>query len=442
MKTAKKLLLALLIGLSGLSFEACKTQNDPTVYTYDYRDTLYATLQNLYFWYDRLPTLNDFKPQSYPTTDPSQLIAKIRTYSPLNSQGQNVDRWSFIMTRAEYDAQQKGEKSGLFGFSRGFMNDTDLRVAYVLPNSPFDKAGVTRGWKILKINGIDATAANVTQLNNELGNSTVSFRFQDLTGTQKDISISRDSFTTNAVQYKSILKVDGKNVGYIVLSEFTDQAKTDLTNAFNYFQQNGGIQELVIDLRYNGGGDPNVATQFANYFVPSAANGKVFFTYQYNDKNPQRNATIRFDKGSSTLALNRVFFITTQGSASASELLINGVKPFMQTILVGDRTHGKPVGMLGFLVDKYIPFAISFKIVNANGEGDYFEGIPVQKQQTDDLTRNFGDPKEACLSDVLYFIKNGTMPAQMGARLSSSVVEANDKLSQEPMLKDLLVIQH
>ncbi len=445
MKTTKLFLYTLLLMVSALSFEACKKEDSATpsgtgTYKYDYRDTMYANIQNLYLWFDKLPAASDFKPQSYPATDPSQMMAKVRTYSPLNAQNQNIDRWSFVITRAEYEAEQQGQVTGLFGFSRGFVSDTDLRVAYVLPNSPFDKAGVTRGWRIMSVNGVSATSANVTALNTEFGKSSGKFVFQDTAGNQKELTIARADFTTSPVQHRSIQKVDGKNVGYIVFSEFTDKGKQDLTSAFSYFQQNGGIQELVIDLRYNGGGDPNVAAHFANQFVPTSADGKVFYTYQFNSKNTQRNSTVRVSK-SGSLSLSRVFFITTQGSASASELLINGVKPFMQTILVGDRTHGKPVGMLGFYVDKYLPFAISFKTVNANGEGDYFDGLPAQKQEVDDLTRNFGDPAEKCLADVLYYVKNGVLPATQNQRLATPIVEANERLTQERTRTDMMVIQ-
>ncbi|HPV57934.1 MAG TPA: S41 family peptidase, partial [Tenuifilaceae bacterium] len=136
--------------------------------------------------------------------------------------------------------------------------------------------------------------------------------------------------------------------------------------------------------------------------------GNIYTKSYHNDKLSRENSYITFNTENNSLQLNKVTFITTQGSASASELLINGLKPFLDVTLVGEKTHGKPVGMYTFTFnDPSIDWAfvpICFTMRNANNEGDYYDGIPVNINAADDITLPFGDVNEASLNAALLNI--------------------------------------
>ena len=142
----------------------------------------------------------------------------------------------------------------------------------------------------------------------------------------------------------SVYTVNTKKIGYLSYNSFLgDTAKTyaEFQRIFNRFATQN-INDVVIDLRYNGGGYVTVQNKLANYLVATSANGSVMMKQQYNDKYPQYNETTNFRKAGS-LNLNRVFFIVSNNTASASELLINNLKPYMDVKLIGpSKTYGKP----------------------------------------------------------------------------------------------------
>ncbi|MBB5286051.1 C-terminal processing protease CtpA/Prc [Rhabdobacter roseus] len=424
-----------------LSLAACqRPEVEPT--PEEALDQMYSYVQDLYIWYDRLPSAAELAPRSL--ADPNALVAKVRTYSPLTTSGAHVDRWSYVTTTQNYQNQQQGKVTGRFGFGYSYLTDTLTYVRFVLPGSPLDLAGVKRGWRIYSVNGIAATVANAPRVTAALAESqAVEFRFVRPDGTSQTSSLARADFTTSPILTYRVLEVNGRKLGYVAVNEFTNKLETDILTVFQAFKDQGGISDLVVDLRYNGGGTIKSATQLASIIAPPSALNKKFFEYVYNDKNTKRNTTVNLSPvngGATSWGLSRVFFITTVGTASASEMLINGLQPYLKTITVGTRTHGKPVGMVGGTIGQHIIFPISFRTVNANGDGDYFEGIPVDKEQFDDLTHDFGDPQEACLADVLNYLRTGTLPARKSARLgqSAAVERANQQLYEEPRLKGAL----
>jgi hypothetical protein len=423
-----------------VGLEGCKRIDISPLGAPDYRDRLYAFAQDLYLWHDRLPSANDFAPRSF--EDPNELVNKVRTFSPLNSAGANVDKWSFLTTRTAYEAQQQGTVTGRFGFSYRFTGDTLLYVTLVQPGSPMDAAGIKRGFRIRRINTTAATTANASAIASLFGQQApLTIEFVNHEGTFLTKTVTRGDFTTSPILVAKILKLHGKRIGYISFNTFTDKLEEDLVKAHAQFEAEGGIDELVLDLRYNGGGTTRSATRLASMVVPKSAVSQKFFGYTYNTKNTQRNTSENFQAVNAGWHTKRVFFITTRASASASELLIEGLKPYMPVLIVGDRTSGKPVGQLGGVIDEYIFFPTSFRVVNSRGEGDYFEGIPVDKVQVDDVTHDFGNPREACLADILSFIQNGTLPARRSVRMATDeqTLRANAIRYEEPQPEGLLL---
>ncbi len=178
----------------------------------------------------------------------------------------------------------------------------------------------------------------------------------------------------------------------------------------DFLQEN--VRDVIIDLRYNGGGYVSMAERLGNYLAPLAANGNLMMRQQYNDKYSQYNRTDNFRKQGS-LNLNRVFFIVSNSTASASELLINNLKPYMEVILVGpNKTYGKPVGFFPIPVADWYIFPISFRTTNKNGEGNYYGGLALNYQVADGLDKDWGITTESSFGSALTYITSGVFKLQ------------------------------
>ena len=149
----------------------------------------------------------------------------------------------------------------------------------------------------------------------------------------------------------------------------------------NFASQN--VSDIVIDLRYNGGGYVSVQEKLADYLAPASANGSVMMKETYNDKHQDYNTTLYFNK-TGPLNPNHILFIVTQSTASASELLINNLKPYMDVKLIGpDNTDGKPVGFFPISAGDWYVFPVSFRSTNSVNNGGYFDGFtPDARLQT------------------------------------------------------------
>ena len=201
-----------------------------------------------------------------------------------------------------------------------------------------------------------------------------------------------------------------------------------MQSLFNEFEING-INELVIDLRNNGGGDVETAEYLANRIAPSNVNGSLMYTYEVNQFikkwewfNEEEFAPIKFNKIGS-LKLSRVYFLVSPETASASELLINSLTPVMPTYMIGtfslndkkqeiaDKTYGKPVGFIDYpvLSNNVKLYIGSFKMYNSKGKGDYFDGLTPNSHvwEFKDFY-DFGDVKESMLAAALLHMQTGT----------------------------------
>ncbi|MGH2647465.1 MAG: S41 family peptidase, partial [Ginsengibacter sp.] len=211
-----------------------------------------------------------------------------------------------------------------------------------------------------------------------------------------------------------VYNIGAKTIGYMVYNSFlgdTTSVFNQFATVMNYFSSKS-VTDLVIDLRYNGGGYVSVQQKLADYLAPSSANGSVMMKETYNDKHQNFNTTLYFNK-IGPLHPNHILFIVTQSTASASELLINNLKPYMDVKVIGpSNTDGKPVGFFPIPVGDWYVFPISFRSTNSNGVGNYFNGLSVDKLVADGLDKNWGDPAEASLAEAIKYITTGTFVAQ------------------------------
>jgi C-terminal processing protease CtpA/Prc len=269
-----------------------------------------------------------------------------------------------------------------------------------------------RGDKLLEING--KTIEEIENENlwdtifgaDEIG-VMVDLRIEDSLGTTRELSINKDEVNINSVQYHDVIDLDGLKVGYLVFNQFIETSSEELETVFTSFSQEG-IDELILDLRYNGGGRGSIARYLSELIAGTHVENEIFSQIVHNDKYSAWDIVDYFSRADYSLNLDRVIVITSAETCSASEMVINCLKPFIDVVLVGTNTCGKPVGMYGYdLFDKHIS-PIELKTVNANGVGDYFDGILPTCDSEDDLLKQFGDEEESSLQEALNYVRNGS----------------------------------
>lgn len=400
----KKLFFLLFISVIGIS--SCKKNVSPaTAPTTDEqaRDTLYAAMNQFYFWYKLMPVVNV---KDY--TDPYTLLEAMRY--------KTLDRWSFVQTYDEYVAQSQGSFVG-HGISMGLDQGNLVRIAQIYKNSPLYAAGVRRGWIVKKLNNTDVApifiAKNGAAYNQLIGESKAgiinTFLFTTPKGRDTTIVSTKTAFTLNTVIAADTLHLKSGIAGHIVFDQFIPPSNQELATAFAYFSQNG-IKDIIVDLRYNGGGDLSVLQNMASYLAGAAKVNSTFLTLTFNDKNSQYNQSYKYTSVATPLSLSRVVVITTRGTASASEDFINGLRPILPVVTIGDTTNGKPVGMIGIKYKtNYMFWPISFALVNSASKGDFYNGILPLKYVPDDITHDWSDRNEACLKESIYYLEHGSV---------------------------------
>lgn len=425
-----RLLLSLVLGLGLLS--ACKKEDVQASSTpstsFNLKDTVVSYSKDIYLWYKQIPS--SFNGNSY--SDPDAIMTALRQYSTEPGFSGPVDRWSFAEKKGVWDGVSAGI-AGDFGMDVFFRTEGDLRVKYVEKASPAGKAGVRRGWRITKINGsTNIATSNANFIVDAVWNSTSSsFTFQKPDGSTVDLSFTAAQYQEQPIYLDTVYSVNNSHVGYMVFNSFmgdTTRTNNEFSRIFSRFAD-AGVSDVVIDLRYNGGGYVSVAEKLANYLVTSSANGSLMMKQEFNDKYPQYNSITNFQKLGS-LNARRLFFIVSNSTASASELLINNLKPYMDVKLVGPKsTYGKPVGFFPIPVGDWYIFPVSFRTTNKNGEGNYFNGIPVNNTVADGLDKDWGDVGESSLASVLSFVGTGAFRTQAQSTQSTELTRYSAQTS-------------
>ncbi|MBO9683210.1 MAG: hypothetical protein J7502_11175 [Flavisolibacter sp.] len=391
------------------------------------KDTTLIYSKDLYLWYNQIPST--FNAQTY--SDPNAIMEALRQYSNEPGFSTPVDKWSFAMKQTEWNKLSSGI-SGDFGMSVFFFKEGDLRVKSVERSSPAGLAGIRRGWRITKINGnTNISTTNADFISNAVWNSpSGSFTFQKPDGATIDLSLNAATYQEHPVYLDSIYTINSKKIGYFSFNSFlgdTTELYNEFSRVFNHFSA-AGINDLVVDLRYNGGGYVTVQQKLANWLAPSSANAQLMMKEQFNNKYTEFNTTDNFQK-LGALNLSRIYFIVSRSTASASELLINNLKPFMDVQLLGpSKTYGKPVGFFPMPVGDWYIFPVSFRSTNKNGQGNYFNGMDLNSQVADGLDKDWGDITESCLQSALSNITTGVYKTA-AVRESIEIKSVNDVLS-------------
>lgn len=350
-----------------------------------------------YLWYQNIPQV---PLEQYAT--PEAYLEAVR-YRPLDQ------TFSYITSREAHDAFYSESQFIGFGFSTS-LSGNELRVTQVFPGSPAEEITLVRGARIREIGGRTvADLVRTGEIGGVFGASSLGVT-TDLLFERNGVEIRRQMakrlVTIPTVSDTRILTINGRKVGYIFFRTFVEPSYQALDHAFAEFAA-AGVTELVLDLRYNGGGLINVAQHLASLIGGTRTQAHVFAEYVHNDRTSARNRVIRFTRAPHALTLDKVVVIATRGSASASELVINGLRPFMPVWIVGDRTYGKPVGQYGTPFCDKVLAAVAFTLRNADGQGDYFAGLQPDCPAADDVEHQLGDPAEESMREALTVITTG-----------------------------------
>ena len=356
---------------------------------------IYKVMTASYFWYDQVPAV-DLDLYTSPQTLLDDLMYN------------QIDRWSYMISREEYESYfEDGTYIGI-GYGSKYDLNNDLRVKYVFKDSPADLAGMQRGDQILEINGKTIEQINGDDLWDTIMGADqegieMHLKLKKSDGQIKTLQMQKSVVTINTVMHHAVIEIDQKKIGHLVFNKFLAPSQDELDTVFADFK-NKGINELILDLRYNGGGRLSIANHLSSLIGGRYIKDKVFSKNIHNQNYQDWNYTYNFKEPDNAVSLERVVIITTSSTASASETVINGLKPFVDVILIGTATTGKPCGMYGYnFGDQHIS-PIEFEVVNALEQGGYYQGIQPDCLASDDLSKPFSDQDEASLRAALHYL--------------------------------------
>jgi carboxyl-terminal processing protease len=393
-------------------FISCKKDNDNTdnaITPEMARDSLYYIMKEFYYWYNMPESAGITESNLRNYADPYELLEAMRYRA--------VDRWSFV---TDYDAFMAVFSQGTYvghGFNIGLDDSKKVRIVLIYKNSALYASGVRRGWIIKKVNNTDPApiliSGDATAIDNLVGppQSGVSntFVFQRPDGTDTTIYSTKSTFKENTVHVAEILQLSSGPTGHLVFDSFITPSIEELATAFASFKANN-IKDLILDLRYNWGGYLAIAQKLASYIAGDSKQGSVFAKLKYNDKHQDDNYTYLFVATPYSLDLSRIVVITSHGTASASEAVMNGLRPFVNVVSIGDTTEGKPTGNNSWSIGKkYVMMPVTFKMVNSQNEGEYYNGFSPAKVVPDDITHDFSDREELCLKEAIYYLEHGSV---------------------------------
>ena len=388
-----------------------------------------------YLWYREVPTT--LNPANYTTAIDYFNVLKT---SAITASGKAKDQFHFTYPSAEWDAlSQQGLEFGYgFTWSRAPGNSLPRKrvVAILEPGSPADKAGLKRGDQLITVDGADYLNGNdsttITKLNAgifpETEGEAHTFVFKR-DGNNLTFTMIATNVATTPVQNTKTIDTPTGKVGYMTFNSHNSVSELQLINAINTFKT-AGISDLVLDLRYNGGGLLYVASELAYMIAgPVNTNGKIFEQTKFNDKTkpeaptPFLSSAYGFSapKGQALpyLGLKKLSILTSAGTCSASEAIINSLQGIdIEVVLIGATTCGKPYGFYPTPNCGTTYFTIQFKGVNNKGFGDYADGIAATCNVADDFTHALGDTAEGQLAAALKYNSTKICPVvSSGAKL-------------------------
>ncbi|PKB17694.1 S41 family peptidase [Flavobacterium sp. 5] len=433
MKTSLKVTLLLFFAV--FTFQSCEDMDDvfpsPTV---EINNFVWKGLNLYYLWQADVPNLSDKR-----FANQAELNKFLKGYSKPEDLfnalrvDKSIDRFSWIVTDyLELEGVLQGitKNDGMdFGLYRKSLDSKEIFcwVHYILPNSDASTKEIQRGTIFYGVNGTQLTVDNYqTLLNSE--NYTLNladYNAGTITPNGKSVNLTKTVLSENPILINKVIETSGHKIGYLMYNGFYPNYDTDLNDAFGSLKSQG-ITDLVLDLRYNSGGSVQTAVYLASMITGQFTN-KVFSKQRWNDKinsyfeseKPQALKNLFVNKIGSTplnsLNFTKVYILTTKSTASASELVINGLKPYIDVIQIGDITTGKNVASITIYdsptfgkenrnpTHRYAMQPIVLKTTNADDFGDYFNGLTPTYSLKENLNNlgTLGTDSEPLLSTAI-----------------------------------------
>lgn len=388
-------------------------------------------MSDYYFWNTYLPNI-DYTQQD----DPENYF-----YDLLYEE----DRWSWITD--DYTSLSN-ELSGVpvtMGYDPSFFLFSDgdgvfIVVNYVYPGSPAEEAGLERGDIILSIDNTELDTTNYYDLYSE---TSYSAELGKITGntisyTGESLSLTASVIDADPAIYYDVFEIDGQKIGYLVYVEFViDEDSTFLNTLDNIFDEYraAGVSDLILDLRYNPGGEIYAASYLASEIAPSGvvSSEEILVHMQYNDDLQMflesyeemygDYLSYRFTNDAANANMERVFVLTTSGTASASELLITGLEPYMEVVQIGESTYGKYTGAWVIPDDQeeWAMVPIVLKYSNVNGYTDFVDGLAPDYEVEDDLISavSFGDTSDPMVAQAIELATGTSVATAMKTKSAS-----------------------
>jgi carboxyl-terminal processing protease len=415
MRTTFKLIIVFL--LAAYTFQSCQDQDDVAVPTnLAVNDFIWKGLNLYYLWQADVPNLSDTKftnqtelntfLNGYPKPETlfESLLNKPASLYPA---AEAVDRFSWIVSDyLELEGQLQGttNNNGVeFGLSYKSSSSSDIIgwVRYIIPNSDASTKNIKRGDVFYGVNGTQLTVSNYQTLlfgsNNDYTLNMADINGGAFTPNGKTVALTKTVLDENPILINKVIVSGAHKIGYLMYNGFYSNYDTQLNEAFGTLKSQG-ITDLVLDLRYNGGGSIQTSTRLASMITGSFI-GQVYAKEQWNAKiesyfnanDPESLKNLFTDKMGTTpinsVNMTKIYILTSKSTASASELVINGLKPYINVIQIGDLTVGKNVGSVTLYDSptfgkenrnsshRYAMQPLVLKIVNGAGFGDYQTGL-------------------------------------------------------------------
>jgi carboxyl-terminal processing protease len=453
----KKIILYTLSGLLFLTLiNGCKkdvsgTEEEISEETIAVNKWIYDNMSLYYLWNNEMPVDLDYTKES----DSEEYFYKL-LYD-------DKDKYSYITD--DYTSL-KAEFNGTpitMGYNPAFYlvgtNTVIIVVSYVYPGSSADDAGLERGDIILSI---DNTLLDTTNYYTKYSGTSYSVQLgavsnNTLNYTGESLSMTARVTQTDPSIYHTVLDIDGHKIGYLVYVEFisgdNDAFLTELDNIFNEFKA-AGISDLVVDLRYNPGGEIDAAVHLASEIAPNAVTvaNEVLVDLRYNTdfqeylelNNYDDYLYYKFKTSAANINMGKVYFLTTSGSASASELLITGLQPYMDVVQIGESTYGKYVGswLLPDDNEEWAMMPVVMKYSNADGYTDFADGLTPDYEIDDDLISAlpFGDVSDPMLAKAIELATGKS--ARSDKSVSVSPVIFKQIIPEEMKIRRNLIIHN
>ncbi|MCD0466596.1 S41 family peptidase [Flavobacterium sp. ENC] len=442
MKTIVRSLLLLL--LLAFSLQSCEDQDDvDSPADLQINDFIWKGLNQFYLWQADVPNLADDRFSNQDAlnsflagySEPENLFQSLLNKpSSKFPKGEAIDRFSWIVsdyTVLEQELQGTTKNDGIdFRLSYKPGSSTDLvgYVRYIIPNSDASTKNIKRGDLFTGVNGTQLTVSNYKQLLLDAESYTLNlaqFNGNTVETNGKTVSLVKTTLDENPILINKVIVSGSHKIGYLMYNGFYANYDTQLNSAFGQLAGQG-ITDFILDLRYNGGGSVQTATRLASMitgqfkdqiFAKEKWNAKVNAYYETEDAESLNNRFVDNINGTplNSLRLSKIYILTTSGTASASELIINGLAPYITVVQIGDYTIGKNVGSVTLYDSetftktkvnpnhKYAMQPLVLKIVNAAGFGEYTDGLKPTITQLEYVSNLgvLGDPSEPLLNTAI-----------------------------------------